>query len=219
MRGNMCLWRREGRCQARERNTHPVSVYMCDNGVRPTLNLNLSFRNLYSYAGRVCSDGSGSGIEKPVTDDKKTPVFRENGESFAEGNETDRRQKRYDLYRRVTYQVSGISAQAFAGSKNLKKVIIGDQVASIGAGAFRNCKNLKSVVIGKGVKGIPARAFGGCKALKRITIKSGKLKKGGRNAFKGIHAKAVIKVPKAKLKAYKKLLKNKGQGKKVRIVT
>lgn len=87
-------------------------------------------------------------------------------------------------------------------------------MASIGAGAFRNCKNLKSVVIGKGVKGIPARAFGGCKALKRITIKSGKLKKAGRNAFKGIHAKAVIKVPKAKLKAYKKLLKNKGQGKK-----
>ena len=92
-------------------------------------------------------------------------------------------------------------------------------MASIGAGAFRNCKNLKSVVIGKGVKGIHARAFGGCTALKRITIKSGKLKKAGRNAFKGIHAKAVIKVPKAKLKAYKKLLKNKGQGKKVRIVT
>lgn len=69
----MCLWRRESRCEARERNTHPVSVYMCDNGVRPALNLNLSFRNLYSYAGRVCSDGSGSGIEKPVTDDKKTP--------------------------------------------------------------------------------------------------------------------------------------------------
>lgn len=77
--------------------------------------------------------------------------------------------------------------QAFAGSKNLKRVIIGDQVASIGIGAFRNCKNLKSVVIGKGVKGIPARAFGGCKALKRITIKSGKLKKAGRNAFKGSH--------------------------------
>ena len=65
-------------------------------------------------------------------------------------------------------------------------------MASIGAGAFRNCKNLKSVVIGKGVKGIPARAFGGCKALKRITIKYGKLKKAGRNAFKGIHAKAFM---------------------------
>ena len=31
---------------------------------------------------------------------------------------------------------------------------------------------------------------------------------------KGIHAKAKIKVPKKKLKSYKKLLKGKGQGKK-----
>lgn len=42
------------------------------------------------------------------------------------------------------------------------------------------------------MKGIPARAFGGCKALKRITIKYGRLKKAGRNAFKGIHAKAFM---------------------------
>ena len=91
-------------------------------------------------------------------------------------------------------------------------------VTAVNTGAFQNCKKLKSVVIGKGITSIGTKAFSGCKSLKKITIKSTKLKKVGKNAFKGIHAKAVIKAPKAKLKAYKKLLKKKGQGKKVRIV-
>ena len=91
------------------------------------------------------------------------------------------------------------------------------KVTSIGKGAFQNCKKLKIVLVGKNVTSIGAKAFSGCKALKKITIKSAKLKKVGKNAFKGIHAKAVIKTPKAKLKAYKKLMKKKGQGKKVRI--
>ncbi len=42
-------------------------------------------------------------------------------------------------------------------------------------------------------------------------------KKIGANAFKGIYAKATIKVPKAKLKAYSTLLKKKGVWKKVTI--
>ncbi|MEY8427500.1 leucine-rich repeat domain-containing protein [Lachnospiraceae bacterium 46-15] len=91
------------------------------------------------------------------------------------------------------------------------------KVTSVGKGAFQNCKKLKSVVIGKNVTSIGAKAFSGCKVLKKITIKSAKLKKVGKNAFKRIYAKAVIKAPKAKLKAYQKLLKKKGQGKKVRI--
>ena len=39
----------------------------------------------------------------------------------------------------------------------------------------------------------------------------------GSKAFKGIHAKATIKVPKSKLKNYKKLLKARGVGKKAKI--
>ena len=39
----------------------------------------------------------------------------------------------------------------------------------------------------------------------------------GSKAFKGIHQKEVIKVPKAKLKDYKKMLKAKSAGKKVKI--
>lgn len=54
------------------------------------------------------------------------------------------------------------------------------------------------------VTGIGAKAFYNCKKLKKITIKTTALKKIGKNAIKGIHKKAVIKVPKSKLALYKK---------------
>lgn len=90
-------------------------------------------------------------------------------------------------------------------------------VTGIAKSALKGNKKLKSVVVGKNIKTIGEKAFYGCKSLKKLTIKSKVLKKVGKNAFKGIHAKARIKVPKAKLKAYKRLLKKKGQGRKVQI--
>lgn len=55
-------------------------------------------------------------------------------------------------------------------------------------------------------------AFSGCKKLKSITIKTAKLKSKsvGTQAFKGIHKKASIKVPKKQKKLYKTWLKKKG---------
>ncbi len=67
------------------------------------------------------------------------------------------------------------------------------------------------------VRSIGKNAFKNCKKLKSIQIKGNALKTVGKNAFKGIHAKAKIKVPKKQLKAYKKLLKGKGQKKTVKI--
>lgn len=90
-------------------------------------------------------------------------------------------------------------------------------VTGIAKSAFAGNKKLKSVIIGKKVKTIGAKAFYGCKALKKITIKSTVLKKVGKNALKGIHKNAKIKAPKKKIKAYRKLLKKKGQGKNVKI--
>ena len=91
------------------------------------------------------------------------------------------------------------------------------QVTSIAANAFKNCKKLKSVTIGKNVTSIGKNAFSNAKALKKITVKTTKLKSVGKGAFKGIYKKAVIKVPKAKLKKYQKLFKGKGQKKTVKI--
>ncbi len=56
-----------------------------------------------------------------------------------------------------------------------------------------------------------------CKSLNKITIKATGLKSAGKNALKGISKKAVITVPKKKLKAYKNILKSKGQAKSVKI--
>lgn len=67
------------------------------------------------------------------------------------------------------------------------------------------------------VNSIGAGAFNSCKLLKNITVKTTALKSVGKNALKGIHKKAVIKVPYTKLKAYKKLFKGKGQSKSVKI--
>lgn len=91
------------------------------------------------------------------------------------------------------------------------------KVTSVAKNAFANCKKLKKVVIGKNVTTIGKNAFKGDSKLNTITIKSTKLKKVGSGAFKGISKSAKIKVPSSKLKAYKKLLKGKGQGKKVKI--
>ncbi|MCI8645732.1 MAG: leucine-rich repeat protein [Firmicutes bacterium] len=58
-------------------------------------------------------------------------------------------------------------------------------------------------------------AFANCKNLKSITIKTGKLTKKsvGKNAFKGISSKVVVKVPQGKVKAYKKMLQARGLSK------
>lgn len=92
-------------------------------------------------------------------------------------------------------------------------------VTAIAPNAFKGMTKLKTVTIGKNIKTIGKNAFRNCKKLKTITIKTSKLtsSKVGANAFKGIYSKATIKVPKKKLTTYKKLLKKKGIGKKVKI--
>ncbi len=93
------------------------------------------------------------------------------------------------------------------------------KVTAISKNAFKKNTKLKKVTIGKNVSKIGANAFSGCKKLKNIKIASTQLTKKsvGKNAFKGIAKKAVIKVPKKKLKAYKNILKGKGQAKSVKI--
>ena len=93
------------------------------------------------------------------------------------------------------------------------------QVTSIATKAFKGDPKIKAVVIPATVRKIGKEAFAKCKNLKKITIKTAYLssKKVGANAFKGIHAKATIKVPKKQKKAYQKLLKAREIGKKVTV--
>lgn len=92
-------------------------------------------------------------------------------------------------------------------------------VTAIADHAFKGCKKLKSVTVGKNVTSIGKKAFYGCGKLKSIAIKSKKLKDKsvGAKAFKGIHKKAVIKVPPKQKKAYQKWLRKKGVAKTVKM--
>lgn len=115
------------------------------------------------------------------------------------------------------YKVVAIGENAFKNNKQISDVKLPSDIETIGANAFKNCIKLERIVIPSKVKTIGKNAFNGCLKLKAITIKSKKLKNVGKYAFKGIYGKAKIKVPAKKLKEYKKLLKNKGQGKNVTI--
>ncbi len=107
------------------------------------------------------------------------------------------------------FKVTAVGNKAFNKFTKIKKVTIGDNVKTIGTSAFAGNTKLTKVTIGKGVTKIGKSAFSGDKKLKTITIKSTKLKSVGKNAIKSIDKKAAIKVPKAKLKNYKKLFSSK----------
>ena len=87
------------------------------------------------------------------------------------------------------------------------------KVVSIGKQAFKSKSKMKKIVVGANVTKIGEKAFYKCKNLKNITIKTKKLKSRGKNACYGISSKAVIRVPKKKLKTYQRLFKNKGKKK------
>jgi len=95
------------------------------------------------------------------------------------------------------YKVTSIANKALNGNQKLKKLTIGTNIESIGKNAFKDCKNLKNIVI----------------KSKKLTIK-----KTGKNAFKRINSKAVIKVPKSKFKLYKKIIRAKGAGNNIKII-
>ena len=116
------------------------------------------------------------------------------------------------------FKVTAIGSRAFKNNKKITSVEIGDNVKIIGASAFEGCTKLSKVTFGRGITEIGGNAFKDCKKLGTITIKSEKLKKVGRNVLKGIKPTAKIKVPAKKLPAYKRLFKNKGQSRKVKIV-
>lgn len=134
-----------------------------------------------------------------------------------------------DQYQILSPKLDGTGTVCFTGlKKNVKKVAIKDtvtilgvkfKITKIGSGALRNKTSVTSVTIGKHVSSIGKEAFLGAKKLKNITIRSQKLKKVGVSAFKGIHARAKIQVPKSMLSKYRNLLNKKGQKKTVKIVS
>lgn len=115
--------------------------------------------------------------------------------------------------------VTTIGSNAFCGCSKLTTVRMGSKVTTVSDKAFYKCTSLTNITIPSKVKKIGKQAFYGDKKLKTITIKTTMLtsKNVGSSAFKGIYAKATIKVPKSKLTSYKKILKAKGVSSKANI--
>lgn len=99
-------------------------------------------------------------------------------------------------YEHVTYNVTAISANAFAKNKKLKKVVIGKKIVSIGKKAFYRTDNLK-----------------------KVYIKSKSIKKIGKQSFTEIGYHAYIKMPDAKYRKYEKLFKKANVDSDVRLKT
>lgn len=161
------------------------------------------------------SDSKAKTVTIPATitvDGEKYKVTKIDAQAF-KGNQTVTKVT-------VGSNIQTIGKGAFNGAIKLKTVSLGKNVTEIGANAFKGCSSLTSVSLQSKVTKIGANVFNGCRKLKTITIKSTKLtsKTVAKNAFKGIEKGTVIKVPKSKVTAYKKLFKNKGLSSEVKVI-
>lgn len=136
-----------------------------------------------------------------ITDQSSKAVYKITGKNTVEYVKCNVNKNKVSIPQKimingVSYQVTSIAAKAFKANKKIRSIVIPSTIRKIGKQAFLNCKNLK-----------------------KITLKTSYLSKKaiGEKAFKGIHKKATIKVPKKQKKAYQKLLKSKGVGKKAKI--
>lgn len=165
----------------------------------------------------VIVTGKGNYVGK-VTKEFKIAAVPAKGKVYTAGNLKYKVTK--SAYKNGTVSVYAPTKKTLTSVSVPATVKIGGytfNVTAIGDKAFNGCTKLKKVTIGSKVITIGKQAFNGCKALTSITISSKVLKTVGSSALKGISAKAVIKVPAAKLSAYQKLLKGKGQKSSVKI--
>ena len=98
----------------------------------------------------------------------------------------------------ISYSVTSVCERAFRSNRRVKKVSLGSRVDKIGKEAFANCRNIKVLYIYS-------------PRLKASDI--------GENAFKGINKGVKISVPKAKMKEYKELFREKGLSKQTSVTT
>ena len=124
---------------------------------------------------------------------------------------------------------TGTASITGAKSKSITSVTVPDTVktngytltvTAIADNAFKGYTSLKTVKTNRALTKIGKNAFYGDSSLTKLDLSSSsKITDVGAGALKGIHAKAVVKTPLAKLSAYKKLLSGKGQQSTVSIET
>lgn len=145
-------------------------------------------------AGTKVKDSSGTAYQVTSDSGKKPAVAYKAAAKKAAGTVTVPKTVTIDG---TKYQVTSIAAKAFAGNKNVKRIVVSQNITSIGANAFADCKKLKTLTIN-------------ATELTSKNVADG--------AFAGIKDGTVIRVPKKLLARYQKLFAKKGLSRKVKIV-
>ena len=184
-------------------------VVSCQSKTDKTMKLQIKGTGFYK--GTLTLETEYSGSSKPGTEDPKEEVKA--GQVYTVGSLKYKVTSTSKKTVSVVMKVKSTKTVTIPATVKINKTSF--KVTAIGANVWKNDKTVQSVTIGKNVQTIGANAFSGAAKLKKITVKGTSLKKVGAKALKNISAKAVIKVPKTKKAAYKKLFKGKGQKKSV----
>lgn len=179
-------------------------------------------------SGAPTTGGDTTPTKAPAATDKPVDTDKDNTNGGSTAVKVGKKATVSGSQYKVTAVKGTRTVQFTKGKKNAKSIVVPStvkisgknyKVTTIAKNAFKGNKKLAKVTIGKNVNKIGVSAFQNCSKLKSIIIKSTRLtaKKVGKNAFKGINKKATFKVPKSKVKAYKKIVKAKGAGKNVKV--
>lgn len=202
-------------------------VVVDDNGKKLT--------NIQKFSGRL-SDCKPVVYKNKVLwyyTDNSAPVFCEipaDGSKPKENPVTGEQYTIGDITYEITKRTAKTKNVAVTGIKENTKAtitipdavtIMGEKyfVTEVNGGVFFLCNQVKKIVFGRNISKLDCLFFPYSNKIKIIDIISTKLKTVDQAAFMNLSDQAVIKVPKSKLSAYKKLLKGKGQGSCVKIVS
>lgn len=104
------------------------------------------------------------------------------------------------------HRVSAVGLAAFAGCKELEKVVVPDGIVEIGEGAFVYCQSLVDVELPASLEAIKCVAFFNCSRLKRLVLPQN-TKEIGDEALGGCDSLSFIRIP-ASLRICNDMCKN-----------
>ena len=201
--------------------SHVKASPVKENNVEPTYEKDGSFDEVvYCESCKVELSRDKKTVGMLKKDDPDVPVGLENGDVINLAKKKcmimiiDVKKHEVSYYKSTNKKAKTISVPA-----TVKIDGITFKVTAISDNAFKNSKKATKIVISANVKKLGKNLFKNLKKLKTIEIKSTKLTKKtiDKKTFAGLNKKATIKVPKKKLKAYKKLFKTKGLNKKIKV--
>ncbi len=219
-----------------DNNTNSVVVSEVNNGGVAVVEGNYNGSGKVQWGRKISKDEVMGNAACYYTRYPEKYIVQENPDATSDTEEPSVNISKDNVGRKITVNNINYEIMSVEGTKTVKVTVIEKatkeviipsvipfnksryKVTAIGSNAFKSNKNLLKIEIGTNINSIGENAFNGCKNLKNITIKSNKLVAGkvGSNAFRGINNNAIIKVPKSKIKTYKKIIRDKGAGKNVK---